>query len=694
MSVFSKQLKYLSIIAGCGLLGIGDICATDAPTRNAFRLGGIEVVGSKEHMQTIPGAAAVVDTETIALTQPLSIGDALRKVSGIYVRDEDGMGLRPNISIRGIDGHRSVKLLLLEDGLPVSLAPYGENSAYYAPLVDRAARLEVLKGAGSILYGPQTVAGVVNYITHNPPLKETTTATIIGGTNAYMDLRADYGTTLDSTGVLVQALHKRGDGLRSGTPFNIYDFRSKVVVALKSDQELTFRAQYFSEDSKISYVGLTQAMYEDNPNQNPAIHDNLYVERLGLSATHTHHQFFEGRLDTSFYGYVTKRDFWRQAYDRSDASLDYERISGNGEDLDSIFWKNSNNGNNRSYKVVGVEPRFESGDFNGGAKLHYEFEDTKKITGSTGDARTGTLAQDERRDTLATAVYAQNRYTLADNWDITLGLRIEAYRQGREVLASTTSTANTTGTEIEWIPGIGTTYTVDADTTVFAGVHRGFAPPKFADALNGTDVIDQQLDAERSWNYEAGVRTSFADAAVNITAFFYDYQNQIVNAAISSGVTKANAGKTQNLGLEADIRKEWALSPETKLYSSAVATYVDARQKQGTNDGKKLAYAPEYTGSVTTGIQHGAWDAALEMVYVGEMFSDDANTVEGSANGLVGQIPSHLVWNLSSRYTLDNMAFFATAKNILNTTYIASRRPEGIFPGAFQQILVGMTVEI
>ena len=694
MSVYWVRLCLLAVL---GVVGGVSAVLGDSPSANAIRLTGVEVIGTQEKLNKKPGSGQILDETTMTLMQPLSVGEALRHVSGVYVRDEDGMGLRPNISIRGINGHRSVKLLLLEDGLPVSLAPYGENSAYYAPLIDRAARLEVLKGAGSILYGPQTVAGVVNYITHNPPLKESTTATLIGGTNGYMDLRADYGTTLDSTGVLVQALHKRGDGLRSGTPFNIYDFRSKVVLALKSDQELTLRAQYFAEDSKISYVGLTQAMYEDNPNQNPAIHDNLYVERVGLSATHTHHQFFEGRLDTSFYGYVTKRDFWRQAFDSTGGSGPYERISGNGNPSDSIFWKNSTTGNNRSYKVVGLEPRFESGDFNGGAKLHYEFEDNKKLVGSAGDARTGTLSQDERRDTLATAVYAQNRYALADNWDITLGLRIEAYRQAREMLSASTSasTANRTGTQIEWIPGIGTTYTVDADTTLFAGVHRGFAPPKFADALSGTNnVVDQQLDAERSWNYEAGVRTSFADADVNITAFFYDYQNQIVNAAISSGVTMANAGKTQNLGLEADIRKEWALSPETKLYGSAVGTYVDARQKQGTYDGKKLTYAPEYTGSVTTGIQHGAWDAALEMVYVGAMFSDEANTVAGTANGRDGEIPAHLVWNVSGRYTLDSMAFFATAKNILNTTYIASRLPEGIFPGAFQQIQVGMTVSL
>jgi Fe(3+) dicitrate transport protein len=329
-------------------------------------------------------------------------------------------------------------------------------------------------------------------------------------------------------------------------------------------------------------------------------------------------------------------------------------------------------------------------------KVHYEFEDNKRITGASGAARSGSLTTDERRDTFATAVYVQNRYDIAKNWDVTVGLRVEQYRQGRQILKSvaTQNVENHTALITEWIPGLGTTYTVSPETTLFAGVHRGFAPPKFADALYGSTVLDQKLEAERSWNYEAGIRTKAGDADVNVTAFFYDYQNQIVNAAQSSGFAKANAGQTQILGLETDISQEWVLSKDTSLYGTMTATYVDARSKSGTTDGNNLPYSPEYTGSWTAGIRHGNWDTSLEMVYVGNMFSDSANTLNGSADGETGEIPSHLVWNLSSRYTLDRMAFFGTIKNLFNTTYIASRRPEGIFPGTPQQLLVGMTVEI
>jgi Fe(3+) dicitrate transport protein len=665
------------------------------PTSNVTRLGAVEVVGNREAFSHVAGSGSVIKQEVLALTNPISVGEALRKVSGVYIRDEDGQGLRPNISIRGIDGNRSVKLLLLEDGLPISLAPYGENSAYYAPSIDNMERLEVLKGSGSILYGPQTVGGVINYITQAPPLTPTTRFKAIHGTNRYTNLQLDYGTTYGNTGILLQSMYKGGDGLRQGTPFGIYDFRAKMVTALNHNQDLTLKAQYFNEDSTISYVGLTQTMYDQNPNQNPAIHDQLLVERMGLSATHTHHDLLSGKLDTSLYAYTTRRDFWRQTYDRvRNNATTYERVSGTGNDNESIFWKNGNNGNNRTYEVVGIEPRYQRGNFQTGLKVHYETEINQRVAGSKGDARTGTLSVDERRSTFATSGYVQNRFELTNKWDVTTGLRLESYRQIRNVLkANADDVMGRTGMITEWIPGIGTTYQLSDDTSLFAGVHRGFATPRFADALSSTGV-DQKLEAERSWNYELGTKTLIAGAQVNMTGFVYDYQNQIINAAQSSGFDRTNAGKSLNYGAELEVGKEWALSKETTVFSSLAATYVRATQEQGEFKGNDLPYAPRYYGSATTGIRHNAFETALEWVYMGSMYVDTKNSEAEIANGLEGKIESVSIFNLSGQYSFKHFNVFATVKNLFDTTYIASRRPEGIFPGAPRQIQVGVQVKI
>jgi Fe(3+) dicitrate transport protein len=111
----------------------------------------------------------------------------LRKVAGIQVRDEEGFALRPNISIRGLNPTRSSKVLLLEDGIPLTYAPYGDNASYYHPPIDRFESIEVLKGSGQILYGPVTVGGVINYVTPNPPQRPSGHLTLTGGNRDYFN---------------------------------------------------------------------------------------------------------------------------------------------------------------------------------------------------------------------------------------------------------------------------------------------------------------------------------------------------------------------------------------------------------------------------------------------------------------------------------------------------------------------------
>ena len=77
-----------------------------------------------------PGAGDEVRREVIEKARPATINEVLRQMPGVMVRDEEGMGLRPNIGLRGLDPTRSGKVLLLEDGIPLGFAPYGDNAAY------------------------------------------------------------------------------------------------------------------------------------------------------------------------------------------------------------------------------------------------------------------------------------------------------------------------------------------------------------------------------------------------------------------------------------------------------------------------------------------------------------------------------------------------------------------------------------
>lgn len=137
----------------------------DSTAHRGRQLPTVEVIGAPAALVGIPGSGTLLSAGLLKAINPRDAGQALRVVPGLLVRDEEGLGLRPNIGIRGLNPTRSAKVLLLEDGIPFTIAPYGDNATYYHPPVERFDRIEVLKGSGQIRYGPQTIGGVINYLT-------------------------------------------------------------------------------------------------------------------------------------------------------------------------------------------------------------------------------------------------------------------------------------------------------------------------------------------------------------------------------------------------------------------------------------------------------------------------------------------------------------------------------------------------
>ena len=124
----------------------------------------ITVIGSKDNVPLMTGSGYYVDNEQLENEYITDINQVLKTVPGVYVSEEDGLGLRPNISIRAGIGGRSSKVHLMEDGIPIAPAPYAAPAAYYHPTALRMSGVEILKGAPLLRYGPQTTGGVINYL--------------------------------------------------------------------------------------------------------------------------------------------------------------------------------------------------------------------------------------------------------------------------------------------------------------------------------------------------------------------------------------------------------------------------------------------------------------------------------------------------------------------------------------------------
>ena len=670
-----------------------------------------EIAGSHERLRRIPGSVAVIDRETLEKSGVMTTNEALRKVAGVHVRDEEGFGLRPNIGIRGVNPTRSTKVLLMEDGIPLTYAPYGDNASYYHPPIDRFERLEILKGGAQIAYGPQTVGGAVNYLTPKPPVRPTGSLTLTGGNRDYVNGHGSYGATVDRTGFLVDYMRKQGDGSRENLAFKLNDVNGKVVQGVGASQTWTFRGNYYSEDSNVTYSGLRLDEYTADARANPFRNDFFYADRYGASATHAFAVSGNAAMTSTVYWSSFRRHWWRQSSNSGQRPNDSaDPLCGGMSNLNTTC---GNEGRLREYYAWGVEPRVTmyhrafgvTSETDFGVRAHFENQDRLQENGDSPTARTGVLVESNVRTNSAYAGFVQNRF-LFGGWTITPGVRLEHVQYERTNRLANAGTGVTGDTELtRVIPGIGVSHTTGEQATLFAGVHRGFAPPRTEDIISNTGgVID--LDPELSWNYEAGIRSALRPGvSVDATVVRMDYENQIVPASLAGGVgaTLTNGGATLHQGLE--LRAQVDSAPITRsahdVYLRLSYTYLPVSKFTGQRfsnisgfgsvsvSGNRLPYAPEHVAVIGAGYSHAAFDGRIEAVTTSHQFTDDLNTLDPTADGQRGLIDSHTVWNAALNYTLRQSTLFVTVKNLFDELYIVDRT-RGILPGSPRLVQAGV----
>ena len=128
-----------------------------------------KILGSKFEAKNRTGSAYFLSKKELQQQNYTDINRVLGQVPGVSIYEEDGFGLRPNISLRGTSPERSSKINTMEDGVLIAPAPYSASAAYYFPNVNRMQSVELLKGSSQIQYGPNTTGGAINFISTEIP---------------------------------------------------------------------------------------------------------------------------------------------------------------------------------------------------------------------------------------------------------------------------------------------------------------------------------------------------------------------------------------------------------------------------------------------------------------------------------------------------------------------------------------------
>ncbi|MBI2969773.1 MAG: TonB-dependent receptor plug domain-containing protein, partial [Gammaproteobacteria bacterium] len=179
----------------------------------------IHVIGHRSDVYEVPGSAHYIDDRSIREFSYDDINRVMQSVPGVYVRGEDGYGLFPNISLRGVDTSRSAKVTLMEDGILAAPAPYAAPSAYYSPTTGRMYGLEILKGTSQARYGPHITGGVINYLSTPIPGERRIFLRTQYGKDDDMRAHAVYGDTLTTgvgrLGYLIEGYAHSTDGFKT-----------------------------------------------------------------------------------------------------------------------------------------------------------------------------------------------------------------------------------------------------------------------------------------------------------------------------------------------------------------------------------------------------------------------------------------------------------------------------------------------
>lgn len=662
----------------------------------------VDVIGGQEQLLKTPSSAMIIEQDELEASHVFTTNEALRKVPGVVVRDEEGFGMRPNIGIRGLNPTRSTKVLLLEDGIPLTYAPYGANESYYHPTIDRFSSIEVLKGASQIKFGPLTAGGVVNYITPNAPEKFGGHLNVTVGNRDYLNTKINVG----GNGMLFDYTHKQGDGARDNTQSNLEDVNFKITKDISDNQAITLRANWFTEDSRVSYSGITQREYNNFGGEyNPFNHDDFETTRYGLSATHDWQINTNALLTTNLYYSYFDRDWWRQQSNTTASNISSgvgcaafatARINGLATNGDNC---QGNQGRLRTYNTYGVEPRLTVahawGELEVGAKAHFEDQERKQKNGTSSTARDGSLSENNERQTDAYSGFVSNRFDLG-KFSITPVVRYEYIKNER---TNRLTGANGEARLSEWIPGIAVAYNPHERLTMFAGVHEGFAPPRTEDLINNTGGL-VEVEAEKSTNWEVGFRAKPSkNFNVESTAFYNDFKNLIAVGSVASNVNLSQ-GEATFAGLELAGQYDF----DNGFYSRLAYTWLPVAEQDkpftrvdnneavtGSQSGNRQPYAPKNTLTAALGYKMNNWNVQLEAVHVGKQYADFAETESPTADGQKGEIASYTIYNAAINYALPTYktTLFLVGKNIFDKDYIVDRT-RGILTGTPALIQLGM----
>ena len=495
-----------------------------------FHTKDIVVTASRrmQNVQEVTNSVFVLDNKSMQLTSSFDFEQILTQVPGIEVADE-------TISIRGSDGFDfglGSRNLLLLDGLPLISADNGDAKLNLVP-ISTIESVEIVKGAGSALYGSSAIGGVINIVTKKNYSKKPNSVRMESSVGIYTEprfakwrfspdvqlqnnLQLSYSYTNTNFSTIISGRYYKDESYRKYDDGQNYQSYAQVNFKLnKTDVSTILLHQSTDRADWVYWHSLDSATY---PPAGTNLNARLYTGKsmIGITANH----FFSENwlLVAKLGGFYTQ--FWNNLektntdYRSSNALSSYADLQLTVNISPSIILTAGSNFTNNNV-----------------ASISYGLRNQKLAAG-----------------------YFQAEIHPFDKLITTIGARYDAEIQ----MDSSVSTMLS--------PKLGFNFTPTANLHLRGSVGKGFRAPAIAEryasvAFQGFKVVENpNLTFEESWNYELGFNfksTSFIiPFEFDISGFYNRFSNLIEPSFVDEFLTTikfSNITNAEIKGLESSL---------------------------------------------------------------------------------------------------------------------------------------------
>ena len=672
------------------------------------------VIGNKSDVQKLQGSGTVLNSSDLKPFFHTDINEILRQVPGVYIRPEEGYGLFPNISMRGVDPERSNKVTIMEDGIPSAPAPYADPAAYYAPSAGRMFGFEILKGSSSLKYGPNTTGGIINYLSTPIPNQQISHLRASYGSyneriaHAYSGGKSDFAG--GKLGYLLEVFDHRSDGWQDigsiagepgkDTPIAKTDLMLKLSYEFGEGNYLEFKAGRTDLDADVSYQGLSKTDYLSNPYHRyvGTYQDNMDSDQQRYYLRYN--KVFSEALTMSATAYYN--EFNRNWYKLAGGDTEFDDADGTSSDFAILRGELDGNytvkANNRSYTTKGFQVNFDyemdNHDFDLGFRYqddHYIknpwSQDTYVVVANTSISKvpTAKAATDPYKDAVAFEAYLIDNIDLG-NLSVSPGLRyssIDYKYKGGDLR-----------TLDDVLLGVGAGYRMSDRLSLFGGIHQCHS---FPDAESASSHSTKGLRTiEESLAIEIGARGSVSDIFYEVAYFHTNLEDMLILSSLSGGAAEsANIGEGTTQGLEVlvgtDLGSDAGYGIPVSLSATFTETEFDTATSpssgylSGASAGNEFPFIPDFQINARAGLVGDKASTYLNFHYQDKVYANGSNSRTLGAYGIL---------NWSGFYDIsERVTVFSKVTNLTDEIYAHSVLPDGYRVGAPRVFSIGMSYD-